>query len=215
MGPQRSLQWGKKCFKIWKIGGETGRKFGHQVRCAPDPQSAPCTLGRAGWPEGSPCSHVGLQLGGGKWTHALSTPTPLPAWTSSSTTPSHTRLPDRGVVPTGGRGEEGESNPGHGTHVPSSVVLRSPCLFSGSARRGHEWGQNGSAFPCPVRTNGEGCHTLHYAPPLCMQGVSGWGPPSHLGGGHPEKGADGGASHPESGPDEGPAILLPGLRREG
>ena len=42
----------------------------------------------------------------GGQTHALSTLKTLPAWTSLSATPSHARLPAKGVVPTGGRGQQ-------------------------------------------------------------------------------------------------------------
>ena len=127
---------------------------------------------------GSPCPHSALQWRG--WTHTSSTPTTLPTYTSSSTTHSHTRIPARGVVPTGGRGAAGEAAPAHGPRGPRSVKFRSPCLCSGHESRGSGWGQCTSALPCPIRSDKEGSDTAPPAPPLLIQAGIGWGPPSNL-----------------------------------
>ena len=60
---------------------------------------------------------------GGGWTHASYTPTPLPAWNSSATTPSNARLPARGVVSIGGGGggATGVAVPVHRPCGPSPV----------------------------------------------------------------------------------------------
>ena len=117
--------------------------------------------------------------------------------------------------PTRGWGTSGTACTGHGPRGPRPVRLRSPRLCSGYAWRGGGRGNCGTAFPCPVRTDREGCDTVPPAPPLRMQGGSGCGPPSHLGVGRLGKRQDGRASHPESVLDEGPAIFLPDLWREG
>ena len=159
--------------KFGKQGGTPGKILVARCGAPPGPQSAPLTLGRAGQSAWDLFPHVGLQWG--ECTHSSSTPTPtpLPTWTSSSsTTPSHARLTARGVGPTSGRGAAGESSPGHRPRGPRSIGFLSPCLRSVSARRVGGWGQSVSAFPCPVRPDGE-CHdTVPPPPPIGMRGGS-------------------------------------------
>ena len=93
----------------------------------------------------------------------MSTPTPLPAWTSSSATPSHVRLPARGVGPTGGRGAAGidpEDNQDHPEDITS--CLDDSSGHAPSSRLDLGSGRGGAVTPlsstsCPDTTSGTSC----------------------------------------------------------
>ena len=140
---------------------------------------------------------------------------------SSLPTPSHTRLPARGVAPPRGGRTAGSGCPSHGACTghrscgPRPDRLSRTRHCSGYAGCSGEWGSPGTAFPCPGWTDGEDSYPVPSAPPIRLRGGSRCGPPPHLVVGRLGTRQDGRARHPEPGPDEGPAILSPDLWREG